>query len=96
MFITFFDIEGMIYQHTVEKGQNVNAAYYCNVLWALRDHVWRKRPGKEVIFHHDNATPHTSLHVQAVQNGEIIAVHPTRVGEQTFYRKAAITLRRKL
>ena len=60
MLITFFDSQGMVYQHFVPPGQKINATYYCHVLTQMRKHVWRKRPGKHVILHHDNASSHTA------------------------------------
>lgn len=60
MAIAFFDTQGMIYQHLVQENEKVNSLYYCQVLRKLREHIWRKRPGKKVILHHDNAPPHSA------------------------------------
>ena len=64
MVITFFDQKGLIYQHTVPHGQNINAHYYCDVLKHLRRHIWEKRPGLAVVFHQDNAPAHKAKMTQ--------------------------------
>ncbi|CAK9804065.1 Histone-lysine N-methyltransferase SETMAR [Anthophora plagiata] len=50
----------------VEKvGQTIDSQLYCGQLERLRQAIERKRPElnnrKGVVFHHDNARPHTSL-----------------------------------
>jgi hypothetical protein len=37
--IIFFDIKGIVYKEFVLTGQTVNSAYYCNVLWQLRENL---------------------------------------------------------
>ena len=64
MIITFFNKEGMVYNHVVPNKQTVNAQYYVDVLRKLiRPHIQRKRPqytkGRWKL-HRDNARPHTA------------------------------------
>jgi hypothetical protein len=39
MLIIFFDIKGIVYKEFVLADQTVNATYYCDVLWCLRENV---------------------------------------------------------
>lgn len=44
MMITFFDYRGMVYTHTVSKGETVSATYYISVFKQLmKDHIPKKR-----------------------------------------------------
>jgi hypothetical protein len=36
-----FDIKGIVHKEFVLAGQTVNSAYYCNVLWRMRENVQR-------------------------------------------------------
>ncbi|GFS10396.1 histone-lysine N-methyltransferase SETMAR [Elysia marginata] len=48
---------------TLQPGETINAARYCQTLDKLREAIRRKRPGQltnGVILQHDNATPHTA------------------------------------
>jgi hypothetical protein len=44
MLIIFFDIKDIVPKEFVVAGQRVNSAYYCEVLWRLRENVRRLRP----------------------------------------------------
>jgi hypothetical protein len=44
MLIIFFDIKGIIHKEFVLAGQIVTSAYYCDILWRLRENVRRFRP----------------------------------------------------
>jgi hypothetical protein len=35
--IIFFDIKGPVFKEFVLAGQTVNSAYYCDVLWRMRE-----------------------------------------------------------
>lgn len=66
MVITFFDCNGMIYQHAVPPHTTVTAAYYTSVLATLRKHIAKKRPELSRTgwrLHHDNARPHVANQV---------------------------------
>jgi hypothetical protein len=39
MLTIFFDIRGIAHKEFVLAGQSVNSAYYCDVLWWLRENV---------------------------------------------------------
>ena len=59
----FWDHKGILLIDFLEKGQTVNAAYYCEVLDRLRAAIKSKRPGvltKGVFLIHDNARPHSA------------------------------------
>jgi hypothetical protein len=43
MFISFFDIKGIVLKEFILAGQTVNSAFYCNALWRLRENVRRLR-----------------------------------------------------
>lgn len=50
------------------KGTTINSTYYCMLLRRLRNEIKKKRPGmlaKKVLFHQDNARPHTSCETMA-------------------------------
>jgi hypothetical protein len=54
MLIIFFDIKGIVHK----EGQTVNSAYYCDVLWWLRENVRRLRAElwrqTNWLLYHDN------------------------------------------
>jgi histone-lysine N-methyltransferase SETMAR len=62
MHLTFFDVEGIIFDQAVPIGQTVNAAYYLDILRTkIRRAVRDKRPNlheNKVILLQDNAAPH--------------------------------------
>jgi hypothetical protein len=39
MFITFFNIKGIVHKEFVLEGQTVNFAYHCDILWGLLENV---------------------------------------------------------
>lgn len=60
----FWDAKGIIMVDYLQRGKTINSDYYCELLRRLREALKIKRPGmltKKVIFHQDNARPHTSL-----------------------------------
>jgi hypothetical protein len=60
----FYDIKGIVHKQFVLAGQTVNSAYYCDVLWRLRESVRRLRPELWLqnywLLHH-NAPSHNSF-----------------------------------
>ena len=59
----FWDSRGVLLFETLQPGETINAARYCQTLDKLREAIRRKRPGQltnGVILQHDNATPHTA------------------------------------
>jgi hypothetical protein len=65
--IISFDIKSVVRKEFVLSGQTVNAAYYCDVLWRLRENVRRLRSElwrqKNWLLHHVNApSSHFLLH----------------------------------
>ena len=55
----------MVFSELLPRNQTINSDAYCRQLNKLNAAVKEKRPEsvnrKGVIFHHDKATPHTSL-----------------------------------
>ena len=54
-----------VYYEIMEPGQTVDSVLYCQQLTRLQEVIRKKRPKmvnrKGVVFHHDNARPHTFL-----------------------------------
>ena len=72
MLILAYDWDGVIVNHTVPRGQTVNAAYYCSF---LQDHLlaalrrkWRHHMVTPPIVLHDNARAHIAGVVSALLN----------------------------
>jgi hypothetical protein len=64
LIIIFFDIKGIVYKEFILAGQTVNFAYYCDVLWRLRENVQILCPElwqQNCLLHHGNAPSHTSF-----------------------------------
>ena len=65
MLSVWWDWKGMVFFELLTKNQTIILDVYCHQLNKLNGAVKEKRPElvnrKGVIFHHDNATPHTSL-----------------------------------
>jgi hypothetical protein len=65
MFIIFFNIKGNVHKEFILARHAVNSAYYCHVLWQLRENVWRLWAElwrqSNWLLHHDNALSHTSF-----------------------------------
>ncbi|KAJ4426120.1 hypothetical protein ANN_26929 [Periplaneta americana] len=66
MLMLFFDSEGLLLCHFMERGESVTFARYSEILRTdLRRAVKNKRPGRlreGVILLHDIARPHTVRH----------------------------------
>lgn len=61
----WWDCKGIIYYELLPSGQTLNSDLYCEQLTRLKQAIDQKRPElanrKGVVFHQDNARPHTSL-----------------------------------
>ena len=58
----FWDAKGILLIDYLSKGKTINGEYYANILDQLHQNIQQKRPGlahKKIIFHQDNARPHT-------------------------------------
>lgn len=65
MLCIWWDWKGIVYYEVLPRGQTINAERYCVQLTKLKEEIQKKRPElvnrKNVVFHQDNATPHTAL-----------------------------------
>ena len=61
----WWDFKGIVYFELFPRNQTINSNVYCRQLMKLDKEMKEKRPElatrKGVIFHQDNARPHTSL-----------------------------------
>lgn len=68
MHLVFFDKQGIVYDHVVDKQRTVTANYYCEVLQGpLRRKIATKRPNLAQmgwILHQDNAPAHRAIKTQ--------------------------------
>ncbi|GFW09020.1 histone-lysine N-methyltransferase SETMAR [Trichonephila clavipes] len=57
--------KGPVYYKLLKQGETINADLYCNQLDKLNAVIKQKRPAvasrKGIVFHHDNARPHTAM-----------------------------------
>jgi hypothetical protein len=63
----FWHSQDVLLAHFQKRGENVNSAVCCEVLFKFRDTIHRKRPGqlaRGVLLHHDNARPNTARTTQ--------------------------------
>jgi len=65
MLSVWWDFKGVIYYELLLLGKTIDSTVYCSQLTKLDQAIRSKRPElanrKGVVFHHDNARPHTSL-----------------------------------
>ena len=65
MLSVWWDWKGVLFLELLPSNQTINPDVYCRQLNKLNATVKEKRPElvnyNGVIFHHDNATPHTHL-----------------------------------
>ncbi|CAK9834554.1 Histone-lysine N-methyltransferase SETMAR [Anthophora retusa] len=61
----WWDWKGILYYELLQSGRTLNSDVYCKQLDRVKQAIGEKRPElanrKGVVFHHDNARPHTSL-----------------------------------
>ena len=77
----FWDAKGILLIDYLSTGQTITGQYYANLLDQLQEKIREKRPGlakKKVIFHQDNARPHTSVVAMAKLHelGHELLPHP--------------------
>lgn len=65
MLCVWWDWKGIVFYELLPKNETIDSAKYCQQLDRLKEAVAQKRPElarrRGVVFHHDNARPHTSL-----------------------------------
>ncbi|XP_015435240.1 PREDICTED: histone-lysine N-methyltransferase SETMAR-like [Dufourea novaeangliae] len=82
MLSVWWDFKGIVFFELLPDNTTINSEVYCNQLDKLNDSLKQKRPelinGKGVVFHQDNARPHTSLvtRQKLLQLGWDILPHP--------------------
>ena len=64
----WWDWKGIVHYELLQSGETINSVLYCAQLDRLNEAIQKERPElahrKGVVFHHDNARPHTSLMTQ--------------------------------
>lgn len=64
----WWDCKGVIFYELLPTNETINSDKYCRQLDQLKVAIQEKRPilanRKGIIFHHDNARPHTSMQTQ--------------------------------
>jgi len=82
MLSIWWDWKGPVFYELLPKNKTINSDVYCEQLQKLNDAIAQKRPElinrKGVVFHHDNARPHTSLvtRQKLLQLGWDVLPHP--------------------
>lgn len=65
MLSVWWDFKGIVFFELLPRNQTINSNVYTQQLDSLNQSIAQKRPElvnrKRVVFHHDNARPHTSL-----------------------------------
>ena len=66
MLSVWWDFKCIVYFELLPGNQTINSNVYCRQLMKLDEEIKKKRPSelatnKGVIFHQDNARPHTSF-----------------------------------
>jgi len=72
------DWKEIVHHELLSSNQTINSELYCEQLQRLQQAIERKRPeliNRGVVFHHDNARPHTSLMTRQKLREEIL-MHP--------------------
>ena len=82
MLFVWWDWEGVVFFELLPKNHTINSDVYCRQLNKLNAAVKEKRPElvnrNDVIFRHDNATPHTCLaiHQKLLRLDWKVMLHP--------------------
>jgi len=82
MLSVWWDFKGIVHFELLPRNKTINSEIYCQQLERLSDALLHKRPTlvnrKGVIFHHDNATPHTSFvtRMKLLELGWEVIQHP--------------------
>ncbi|GFW11163.1 mariner Mos1 transposase [Trichonephila clavipes] len=68
----WWDRKGPVYYELLKQRKIINTNLYCNLLDKLNAPIKEKRPAlasrKWIVFHHDNAQPHTAMVTQQKLN----------------------------
>ncbi|XP_076381130.1 histone-lysine N-methyltransferase SETMAR-like [Megalopta genalis] len=82
MLSIWWDYKGVVYFEVLPSNQTINSDVYCQQLMKLEEAIKVKRPKlanhKGIVFHHDNARPHTSLatRTKLLELGWEVMSHP--------------------
>lgn len=83
MLSILWDYKGVVYFELLPNNRTINSDVYCQQLMKLKEAIKEKRPElakrKGIVFHHDNARPHTFLatHTKLLELGwEVMLHHP--------------------
>ncbi|CAK9802842.1 Histone-lysine N-methyltransferase SETMAR [Anthophora quadrimaculata] len=82
MLSIWWDYKGVVYFELLPNNQTINSDVYCQELMKLEETIKEKRPElanrKGIVFHHDNARPHTSLatRTKLLELGWEVMSHP--------------------
>ena len=71
----WWDWQGIIYYELLSYGQILNSDLYCQQLDRLKEAIAQKRPAlanrRGIVFHQDNARPHTSTVTRKRNSGSL-------------------------
>ena len=86
----WWDWKGVVFFELLPRNQTINSDVYCRQLNKLNAAVKEKGPElvnrKGAIFHHDNATPHTSLAIRQ----KLVQFFADK--DQKFYKRGVMKL----
>ena len=78
MFITFFDVRGIVHGEFLPQGQTINQQVYKEILRLLLRSVREKRrelwQDKSWLLHHDSAPAHNALNIRQLLAEKNMAV----------------------
>lgn len=82
MLCVWWDYKGIVHHEVLPHGLTLNSELYCKQLERLKEAIEKKRPKLNnrdgVVFHHDNARPHTSsmTRQKLTELGWEVLMHP--------------------
>jgi len=82
MLSVWWDYKGVVYFKLLPRNQTINSDVHCQQLMKLDEAIKEKWPElanrKGIVFHHDNARPHTSLvtHGKLLELDWEVMLHP--------------------